>query len=80
MRTVLALTAILLGACSSPTYEDYAAICRSYGFSPGTTAFSQCIQTEHNAYKQGLINAVGAARPIPQPPICTTIGSRVSCF
>lgn len=63
MRAIIILALLALSACSSPTYEDYASACRAYGFTPGTTAFSQCIQAEYQGYHQRLMMGIQAARP-----------------
>ena len=65
MRIIAILAILVLAACSSPTYEDYAATCRSYGFTPGNTAFSQCIQTESQGYHSRLMMGLNAAKPMP---------------
>ena len=46
--TRLILLCLALAGCA----PDYA--CQRYGFAPGTTAFSQCLQAETLAYQNRL--------------------------
>jgi hypothetical protein len=58
---------VLLAGCASPG-EREAAACHSYGFTPGTDAFANCMQQADMQRRQMLGNylMMRAAQPAPQ--------------
>lgn len=60
---VLAAAGLALAACASPEEQRQAdaKACQSYGFTPGTTAFANCMQREQIARSQssGFFPSIG---------------------
>lgn len=93
MKRLLLASTLALAACAggpdaytshdeTPT-DKAVAMCNTYGFKPGTEAYSGCLQTEIERQHQAIANAWGdAARYMQsiQPRMCNTYGTGTLCY
>jgi hypothetical protein len=82
MRVVSAVLVLALAGCAS-IGEQWQARCASYGFTPGTDAFANCIQQESLAYHQATHQAITDMNHNLQEQNrttnCSTYGNQTTC-
>lgn len=86
MRILIALPFLLM-ACS--TQEQLTATCQGYGFTPGTTAFAECLQRETIAADERRQRAAQSLQQLGadlqtrsstrRPVVCTQTFNTVTC-
>jgi hypothetical protein len=82
MRVIAAARAFALAGCAS-IGEQWQARCASYGFTPGTDAFANCMQHESLAYHRAMHQAISDMNRNLQEQNrttnCSTYGNQTTC-